>query len=160
TAHAARRVRRASVSEAMLDHAIGGAETLHAPDRPADRAGVVPVGRHPRAVDVEAAARNLPRGDLGPFQRWVRHWFSRTVAGLIIKTWFHVEVVNPERFPTAPAVLCFNHLSWLDPLLILATFPADPRIHFYGPKQEDLRTGRRNRFMWWTAVPVPFSPQK
>ena len=144
----------------MLDRAIGTGETLAAPDHALVRHAPAPGSRHPRSIDPDAAARALPRGDLGPFQRWFRNWFSRTVAALIIKTWFRVEVVHPERFPKGAAVLCFNHLSWLDPLLILATFPAHPRIYFYGPKQEDLRTGRRNRFMWWTGVPVPFSPLK
>jgi len=144
----------------MLDRAIGSTETLQAPDPAVDRVDPAPGARHPRSIDAESAARGLPRGDLGPFQRWFRNLFSRTVAALIIKTWFRVEVVHPERFPKGAAVLCFNHLSWLDPLLILSTFPAHPRIYFYGPKQEDLRTGRRNRFMWWTGVPVPFSPLK
>ena len=143
------------VSEAMLDRTIGSAETL----RPADRLPVPPT-RHPRSVDAEAAIRSLPRGDLSPFQRWFRNWFSRTVSKLIIRTWFHVEVVGTERIQRGPAVYCFNHLSWLDPLLLLAALPKEPRIFFYGPKQEDLRSGRRNRFMWWTDVPIPFSPLK
>jgi 1-acyl-sn-glycerol-3-phosphate acyltransferase len=143
------------VSEAMLDRTIGSAETL----RPADRLPEPPA-RHPRAVDAEAAIRSLPRGDLSPFQRWFRNWFSRTVAKLIIRTWFHVEIVGGERIQRGPAVYCFNHLSWLDPLLLLASLPKEPRIFFYGPKQEDLRSGRRNRFMWWTDVPIPFSPLK
>jgi 1-acyl-sn-glycerol-3-phosphate acyltransferase len=54
----------------------------------------------------------------------------------------------------------FNHLSWMDPLVMLATFPSQPRLHFYGPKQVDLKVGKRNRFMWWTTIPIPFSPLK
>ena len=43
---------------------------------------------------------------------------------------------------------------------MLATFPSQPRLHFYGPKEVDLRKGGRNRFMWWTTIPIPFSPHK
>jgi 1-acyl-sn-glycerol-3-phosphate acyltransferase len=139
----------------MLDRTIGSAEAL----RPADRLPA-PSTRRPRAVDAAAAVRSLPRGDLSPFQRWFRNWFSRTVSKLIIRTWFRVEVVGAERFQRGPAVYCFNHLSWLDPLLLMASLPKEPRIYFYGPKQENLRSGRRNRFMWWTDVPIPFSPLK
>jgi 1-acyl-sn-glycerol-3-phosphate acyltransferase len=151
----ARRGSRDAMSEATLDRAIGAADAL----RPSDRSPQPPL-RHPRDVDAATAVRNLPRGELSPFQRWFRHWFSRTVSALIIRTWFRTEVVGAERLQQGPAVYCFNHLSWLDPLLLLATFPSRPRLYFYGPKQADLRSGRGNRFMWWTGVPVPFSPLK
>jgi len=149
--------------------AIGASEPLAAPDatRPEHSLWPVPsVGRATgepgarRHTDRAAAERLLPRGDLGRFQRWFRNWFSRTVSKLIIHGWFRVTVVHPERFLDRPCVYAFNHLSWMDPMLLLATFPAEPRIYFYGPKQENLRRGRGNRFMWWTGLPVPFSPRK
>lgn len=113
-----------------------------------------------RAVDPEAAARGLPRGDLGPFQRWFRHRFSWALASILIKGWFRVTIVNPERLLRGPGVYAFNHLSWLDPMVLVATLPREPRVYFYGPKQVDLRTGGRNRLMWWTGIPIPFSPTK
>lgn len=113
-----------------------------------------------RHVDREAAIRALPRGELSPFQRWFRNWFSRTISALVIKTWFRVEVVGAERFLDEPALYCFNHLSWMDTLLLLTTFPSQPRLYFYGPKEEDILAGGKNRFMWWTGIPVPFSPNK
>jgi 1-acyl-sn-glycerol-3-phosphate acyltransferase len=157
-----------------IGRAIGASEPLVAPDatRPEqspwpvspapegalDARGVGPGPR--RHSDPAAAERLLPRGDLGRFQRWFRHWFSRTVSAILIKGWFRVTVEHPERFLDEPCVYAFNHLSWMDPLLLLGTFPSQPRLYFYGPKQEDLRKGGRNRFMWWTGVPVPFSPLK
>lgn len=143
------------MSEATLDRPIAGAEPL----RPAEW-DQPPAPRRQRNVDPAVAARNLPRGDLSPFQRSFRHWFSRTVSALLMKTWFRIELVGAERLVDGPAVYCFNHLSWMDPILLLATFPSKPRLFFYGPKEEDLRKGGRNRFMWWTGVPVPFSPLK
>ncbi len=149
-----------------IGRAIGASETLVAPDAtrpeqprwPAMPPDPAPGPRH--HTDRVAAERLLPRGDLGRFQRWFRNWFSRTVSKLIMKGWFRISVVNPERFLDEPCVYAFNHLSWMDPMLLLATFPKEPRLYFYGPKQENLKEGRRNRFMWWTGVPVPFSPLK
>ena len=115
---------------------------------------------HHRHWDRAAAERLLPRGDLGPFQRTFRHWFSRTVSAIVIKGWFRVTVVHSERFLHEPCVYAFNHMSWMDPLLLLGTFPSEPRLYFYGPKEPNLREGGRNRFMFWTGVPVPFSPLK
>jgi 1-acyl-sn-glycerol-3-phosphate acyltransferase len=149
---------------------IGASEPLVAPDapRPDDAPwtaeSAAPSERPPagprRHTDRAAAELLLPRGDLGRFQRAFRHWFSRTVSAILMKGWFRVTVVHPERFLDEPCVYAFNHLSWMDPMLLLATVPREPRLYFYGPKQENLRKGRRNRFMWWTGVPVPFSPLK
>jgi 1-acyl-sn-glycerol-3-phosphate acyltransferase len=77
-----------------------------------------------------------------------------------MKGWFRVTVVHPERFLHEPCVYAFNHLSWMDPHLLLGTFPSEPRLYFYGPREATLRKGGRNRFMFWTGVPVPFSPHK
>lgn len=147
------------MGEATLDRAMTGGEVR----LPADRPGALAAGhaaRPRRVIDPAAAARNLPRGDVSEFQRSFRHWFSRTVSATVMKTYFQLELVGAERLPKGPAVYCFNHLSWLDPMLLLAIFPDRPRIHFYGPKEADLKDGARNKFMWWTSVIVPFSPLK
>ena len=149
-----------------LGGAIGAGEPLVAPDatRPEQPSWspspgeAAPSSR--RHTDRAAAERLLPRGDLGSFQRWFRNWFSRHLAAILIKSWFRVTVERPERFLREPCVYAFNHLSWMDPLVLYATFPKEPRLYFYGPKQENLRKGGRNRFMWWTGIPVPFSPLK
>jgi 1-acyl-sn-glycerol-3-phosphate acyltransferase len=126
-----------------------------APGQPARDAGTF--RRH---SDPATAERLLPRGDLGRFQRAFRHWFSRTVSAVVMKGWFRVTVVHPERFLHEPCVYAFNHMSWMDPLLLLGTFPSEPRLYFYGPREATIRKGGRNRFMFWTGVPVPFSPHK
>jgi 1-acyl-sn-glycerol-3-phosphate acyltransferase len=160
----------------MLERAMGGAEAalegetarsvdaVVATERPRvvrpPSGQVQPPPYRQHRVDRALAQRQLPRGDLSPFQRWFRLSFSRTVSTLVMKTWFRVKVVNPERFQTGPALYCFNHLSWMDTLLLLATFPRKPQLYMYGPKQADIHKGGKNRFMWWTGVPVPFSPLK
>jgi 1-acyl-sn-glycerol-3-phosphate acyltransferase len=143
------------MNEAALDSPIGAADSRLSTDL-----GAQPPSRHPRAVDAAAAARNLPRGDVSALQRSVRHWFGRAIAAVAMKTLFRIEVVGAERLARGPAVYCFNHLSWMDPLVIMAVLPKEPRLYFYGPKEADLRKGGRNRFMWWFGICVPFSPLK
>lgn len=33
---------------------------------------------------------------------------------------------RPDRLPSRPSVLCFNHLSWIDPVLLMALLPKGP----------------------------------
>ena len=165
------------MSEAMLDSPMGGAEaTLGADARAAaepaaERApidgdlgpavGGQPTNPHRRRhMDEATAIRNLPRGDLSEFQRSFRHWFSRVLAKSVMRTWFRITVANPERFLREPGLYVFNHLSWLDTLLVITVTPVQPRLYMFGPKQADIHAGGRNRFMWWTGVPIPFSPNK
>ncbi len=147
-------VRGEGMNEATLDHAIGVADSV----LPGDHRRATPA-RHRRTVDTEAAARHLPRGDLSARQRSIRHFFGR-VIGNFTRVWFRIEVIGAERIGTGPVVYCFNHLSWMDPLVLTAALPTKPRLFFYGPKETDLRKGGRNRFMWWFGVCVPFSPLK
>jgi 1-acyl-sn-glycerol-3-phosphate acyltransferase len=172
-----RRGRAEPVSEAMLDRPMGGAEaTLGAdalgaaepvrelvPQGPGDLAaqsGQPPNPHRRRHMDEATAIRNLPRGDLSEFQRSFRHWFSRVLAKSVMKTWFRISVVNPDGFLREPGLYTFNHMSWMDTLLVIAVMPVQPRVYMYGPKQADIRSGGRNRFMWWTGIPIPFSPDK
>src|SRR5438128_3752785 len=76
-----------------------------------------------------------PPADLLPVQR------EATLAYRAIRLWavpllhalFRITVEGRERIPTAGAyVLIANHLNWLDSFAILATFPAEPRVHFLG----------------------------
>jgi len=48
----------------------------------------------------------------------------------------------------------------MDTLLLIGMFPKQPRLYLFGPKQADMLAGGKNRFMWWTGIPVPFSPNK
>lgn len=55
----------------------------------------------------------------------------RFVGRGLFRALFHVDVDGLERLPAAGGyVLACNHLSWLDPLLLLAYLPAQPRMHF------------------------------
>ncbi|MDQ6712338.1 MAG: 1-acyl-sn-glycerol-3-phosphate acyltransferase [Candidatus Dormibacteraeota bacterium] len=76
-----------------------------------------------------------PPADLLPVQR------EATMAYRAVRLWavpllhalFRIRVEGRQRIPTDhPYVLIANHLNWLDSFAILATFPAEPRVHFLG----------------------------
>lgn len=42
----------------------------------------------------------------------------------------------------------------------MATLPMRPRLFFFGPKEEDMDAGGRNRLMQWTGASIPYKPGK
>jgi hypothetical protein len=42
----------------------------------------------------------------------------------------------------------------------MAVLPFRPRLFFFGPKEEDMRVGGRNRLMHWTGATIPYKPGK
>ena len=73
----------------------------------------------------------------GRFRRWLLRRF--------IKAFFQVRIENPQYIPTAPNVLTANHLSHLDPFLILAFVPPHPYYYILG----DARTLYNKRWKRW-----------
>jgi 1-acyl-sn-glycerol-3-phosphate acyltransferase len=70
-------------------------------------------------ADPAPARANLPF-------RLLRH-----VGRTLFRALFSVEIEGLDRVPAAgPYVLACNHLSWFDPMLLLAYLPAEPRIHY------------------------------
>ena len=67
-------------------------------------------------------------------------------------------VEGSERLPPGPSVLCFSHQNWADPFYVFGAMPRRPRLAFFGPEQEDMRLGARNRLMRWGGVIVPYRP--
>ena len=78
---------------------------------------------------------SVPPADLLPVQREATPMFrflKLTVVPLL-HVLFRIEVQGREHIPTDRTyVLIANHLNWLDSFAILATFPAEPRVHFLG----------------------------
>lgn len=100
----------------------------------------------------------LPRADLPGWRRTLRYYIARSITWLVMRLLFRVRVVGRDRLPAGPAVYCFNHLNWIDPFLLMATLPFRPRLFFFGPKEEDMGVGSKNRLIGWTATAVPFKP--
>jgi 1-acyl-sn-glycerol-3-phosphate acyltransferase len=71
-----------------------------------------------------------------------------------------VRLEGLEQLPAdRPYLLCFNHPSWLDPIVLAASWPVRRRmIYFFGPKEWDMSVGLRNRLITWTGRGVPFRP--
>ncbi|MDB9525487.1 lysophospholipid acyltransferase family protein [Oscillatoria sp. CS-180] len=70
-----------------------------------------------------------------------RHWLLRR----FIRFLFRIEVENPENIPQEPVVLVANHLSHLDPFLVLAAVPPHPYYYILG----DARTLYNKRWKRW-----------
>ena len=51
-------------------------------------------------------------------------------------------------------------MSWTDPFVLMATLPFRPRLWMFGPKEEDMAVGGRNRLMTWTGTAIPYKPAK
>jgi 1-acyl-sn-glycerol-3-phosphate acyltransferase len=51
-------------------------------------------------------------------------------------------------------------MSWADPFVLMAVLPFRPRLWFFGPKEEDMSVGGRNRVMSWTGTAIPYKPAK
>lgn len=95
-----------------------------------------------------------------PIRRRIRYWASRLVVSALTRAYLRLHVEGRERLPPGPAIYCFNHLSWADPFVLMATLPFRPRLSFFGPKEEDMGVGGRNRLMAWTGATIPYKPGK
>jgi 1-acyl-sn-glycerol-3-phosphate acyltransferase len=107
-----------------------------------------------------APARTDVPPPIHPLRRTVRYWLARTVAAILTRVWLRVRVEGRDRLPGGPAIYAFNHLSWADPFVLMGTLPIRPRLSFFGPKEEDMRVGGRNRLMQWTGATIPYKPGK
>jgi 1-acyl-sn-glycerol-3-phosphate acyltransferase len=87
-----------------------------------------------------------------------RRWLTRTVTTVVSGVFLRLRLEGRENLPPAPYVICFNHLNWIDPIVLHAAMPKNPRIWFFGPREDDMMLGLRNRLMRWSATPVPYRP--
>jgi 1-acyl-sn-glycerol-3-phosphate acyltransferase len=94
------------------------------------------------------------------WRRRLRYWIARIVVFIIVRAYLRVRVEGRNRLPQGPAIYCFNHLGWVDPFVLMAVLPMRPRLFFFGPREEDMGVGARNRVMAWTGTPIPFRPEK
>jgi 1-acyl-sn-glycerol-3-phosphate acyltransferase len=102
----------------------------------------------------------LPGKPLHPVQRTIRYWVSRLAAWLVVRAYLRPRLIGRDLLPAGPAVYCFNHLNWSDPFILMAVLPFRPRLFFFGPMEEDMAVGGRNRLMAWTRTSVAYRPGK
>jgi 1-acyl-sn-glycerol-3-phosphate acyltransferase len=103
---------------------------------------------------------HLPGPSVSPLRRTIRYWLSRIVVSAFARAYVRIRFDGRERLPGGPAIYCFNHLSWADPFALMAVLPYRPRLWFFGPKEEDMALGGRNRLMYWTGTAIPYKPGK
>ncbi len=108
----------------------------------------------------ESRSRSDPVLNIHPIRRTIRYYVSRIVVSIITRAWIRFDLEGRERLPDGPAIYAFNHLSWADPFVLMATMPLKPRLSFFGPREEDMRAGGRNRVMLWTGSAIPYKPGK
>ncbi len=106
------------------------------------------------------ARRVLPGPAVAAWRRTLRYWLARLAAFAIARAWVRVRFEGRGHLPDGPAIYCFNHLSWTDPFVLMAVLPFRPRLYFFGPKEEDMAVGGRNRLMHWTGTTIPYKPGK
>jgi 1-acyl-sn-glycerol-3-phosphate acyltransferase len=109
---------------------------------------------------VTAAPTTAAPSAVPAWRRTLRYWIARVAVSILVRAYVRVHVEGRERLPAGPAVYCFNHLGWADPFVLMAVLPMRPRLYFFGPKEEDMGLGARNRVMAWTGTPIPFRPAK
>ena len=93
----------------------------------------------------------------GPLKRNFIRYTVRLLANLYLR----VRREEWHNIPAAtPYLLCFNHPNWVDPFLLVAFWPKKHRFMIFGPKEEDMKVGWRNRLIGWGRLAVPFKPSK
>ena len=87
--------------------------------------------------------------------------FVRLGLRVTCGAYVRIRVEGAERLPpSGPYIICFNHPSWLDPIVLVASWPdAERRLFIFGPREQDMTTGWRNRLITWTGRGVPFKPR-
>lgn len=116
--------------------------------------------RVPGAAVGSDASAIVPRGRYWHLQRELRYRAMKTFLWLVTHAYLRFRFEGRERLPAPPYVLCFNHLDWADPLVLVALLPAPRRIYFFGPREADMRVGWKNKLMAWVGNCVPFQPDR
>ncbi len=96
----------------------------------------------------------------GPVHRPFRFQLVRVSLAVVVRLVLRLRVEGREHLATGPAIYCFNHLNWIDPLILLAVLPSRPKIAMFGPREADMRTGARNRLIMWAGFGIPYRPEK
>jgi 1-acyl-sn-glycerol-3-phosphate acyltransferase len=114
-----------------------------------------------RAADVARPRKDAQFDVQAPERSRIWYAAARRFAKTAAHLYSSIRVEGPGSFDGAtgsPALYCFSHQCWIDPMYVLAALPAKPRIYFFGPEQEDMRHGIRNRLMRRFGLVIPFAP--
>lgn len=89
--------------------------------------------RSPQVIAmIEQALNRAEAVGLGqPFPYWSGS-FRRFVIRCLIRILFKIKVENLDLLPNQPAILAANHLSHIDPFLLLSEIPSNPYYYILG----------------------------
>jgi len=90
----------------------------------------------------------------------LRYWLTTILLRVAVAVYLRLRVEGRDRLPPGPSIICFNHQSWADPFVLVAALPARPDLMFFGPREADMRVGRKNRLIELSQRGVPFHPGK
>jgi len=96
----------------------------------------------------------------GPIHRPARVRLARGFCGTVVRALFRLRIEGREHLATGPAIYCFNHLNWTDPIVLIATLPTVPKYALFGPKEADMTVGARNRLISWVGFAIPYQPAR
>jgi 1-acyl-sn-glycerol-3-phosphate acyltransferase len=83
----------------------------------------------------------------------------RIVLKVIAGAYVRIRYEGADHMPDEPYIICINHPSWLDPIVLAASWPdRRRRLFIFGPRERDMSVGWRNHLITWTGRGVPFMP--
>ena len=83
------------------------------------------------------------------------------VAKIILKILFRIKIEGLENLPKEGGyILAGNHLSWIDPFLMLGYFPTEPRIYFIAAREEVYHPAWRRFFTERVGGVIPIERDK
>ncbi len=80
---------------------------------------------------------------------------ARWTLARLIHLFFRVRVRGIENIPNGNYIVLANHLLWIDPFLLFALLPAEPRVYFIGANQA-VNRGWKAWLMQVFDVMIPF----
>ncbi len=87
-----------------------------------------------------------------------RYLATRAVVSATVRACVRLRVEGTPPLAPGPSIVCFNHLGWTDPFVLLAVLPWRPRVYVLGPSEADMTRGWRNRLISLTTVAIPVRP--
>lgn len=80
---------------------------------------------------------------------------ARWIFARLVHLFFRVYVDGFENIPKGNYIVLANHLRWIDPFLLFAVLPAEPRLYFIGAEQA-VNRGWKAGVMEFFDVMIPF----
>ena len=91
----------------------------------------------------------------------LKYLFIRHALRFLLRCYLRVRLEGQDRIPADPPYLLnFSHPNWVDPFLVTAFWPRRHCVFIFGPREEDMGSGWRNRIIGWGELAVPFKPSK